>query len=73
MCHTSVGPGGSQLSLNPLNWQQMCVLGTERLTLYLLEQCDNDQLLLTPQSVFVRVEYVIMCIHYVILCCFHIM
>ena len=69
MCRTSVGPGGSQLSLNPINWRQMCVLGTERLTLYLLEQCDNDQLLLTPQSVFVRVEYV-MCIHHVILCCF---
>ena len=55
MCRTSVGPGGYQLSFNPLNWWQMCVFGAERLTLYLLEQCDNDQLLLTAQSVFLRV------------------
>ena len=51
LCRTSVGPGGCQLSLNPLNWQQMCVLGPERLTLYLLEQCSNDQLMLTAQLV----------------------
>lgn len=51
LCRTDVGPGGSQLSLNPLNWKQMCVVGAEKLTLYLLEQCDNDQLLLTAQSV----------------------
>lgn len=51
LCRASVGPGCHQLSLNPLNWRQMCVLGNERLTLYLLEQCDNDQLMLTPQLV----------------------
>lgn len=51
LCRTSIDPGGCQLSLNPLNWHQMCVVGTERLTLFLLEQCDNDQLMLTPQSV----------------------
>lgn len=50
LCRTSVGPGGCQLSLNPLNWRQMCVIGAERLTLYVLEQCDNDQLMLTAQS-----------------------
>lgn len=49
LCRTSVGPGGHQLSLNPMNWKQMCVLGQNQLTLYLVEQCDDDQLIITPQ------------------------
>ena len=48
LCRASVGPGCSHLSLNPLNWRQLCVLGVQRLTLYLLEECDDSQLVLTP-------------------------
>lgn len=57
LCHKSVGPGGHQLSLNPLNWRQMCVIGPDRLTLYLLEQCGDDQLMLTALSVFLKHTY----------------
>ena len=49
LCCTTVTHGGSQLSINPLNWKQMCVMGLDRLTLYSLEQCDNDHLTLTSQ------------------------
>ena len=49
LCRTSVGPGRRQVSFNPLNWKQMCVLGQDYLTLYSVEQCDDDQFMLTPQ------------------------
>ena len=54
LCRTNVGPGGYQLSLNPLNWRQMCVMGANKLTFYSLEQCNDDQLMLTAQSVLVN-------------------
>ena len=45
MCEMSVGPGATQLSFNPLNWRQLCLMGPGRVTLWSLEQCDAQDLL----------------------------
>ena len=45
MCEVSVGPGATQLSFNPLNWRQLCLMGPGRVTLWTLEQCDTQNLL----------------------------
>ena len=45
MCEISVGPGATQLSFNPLNWRQLCLMGPGRVTLWTLEQCDTQNLL----------------------------
>ena len=43
----NIGSGGSQLSFNPLNWKNLCLIGANRICLYNLEQCDAE-LFLSP-------------------------
>lgn len=44
VCGTAVGPGVQEVSFNPLNWKQICVLTREAVTLWMLEQCGPDSL-----------------------------
>lgn len=49
LCSEAVGGGASyQLSFNPLNWRQLCLVSAETVTLWTLEQC-GSQTLLSPQ------------------------
>jgi len=45
MCEVVAGPGGAQVSFNPLNWKQLCLVGPSRVVLWTLEQCDTQELL----------------------------
>ena len=45
MCEVAAGPGGAQVSFNPLNWKQLCLVGSSRVVLWTLEQCDMQELL----------------------------
>lgn len=39
LSETPVGPGGANITVNPLNWKQVSLIGPERITLWTLEQC----------------------------------
>ena len=39
LAEAEVAHGSTQVSFNPINWKQLCVLGDSHVTLYLLEQC----------------------------------
>ena len=45
VCEVAAGPGGAQVSFNPLNWRQLCLVGPSRVVLWTLEQCDMQELL----------------------------
>lgn len=45
---TEVPNGSTQVSFNPINWKQLCVMGDDHVTLYLLEQCSDTLTHLTP-------------------------
>ena len=47
VCGTVVGLGVQEVSFNPLNWKQICVVTREAITLWMLEQCGPNSLL-TP-------------------------
>ena len=47
ICSVVVGEGLSDISVNPLNWKQMLLLGPTKLTLWTLEHCGKEDLL-TP-------------------------
>ena len=44
VCGTVVGPDVQEVSFNPLNWKQICVVTREAITLWTLEQCGADSL-----------------------------
>ena len=45
ICQADIGPGGSQVSFNPLNWKHLCLIGPTRICFYSMEQCDTDYVL----------------------------
>lgn len=44
LCETPVGPGGINITMNPLNWKQVSLIGPSRITLWTLEQCGPQNL-----------------------------
>eukprot|EP00731_Ephydatia_muelleri_P020650 Em0013g377a len=39
LSETPVGPGGASITINPLNWKNVSLIGPQRITLWTLEQC----------------------------------
>ena len=58
ICQAYVGPGGSTISYNPLNWKQLCLVGTNRISLYTLEQSDSENFL---SPLYVRIVVNTLC------------
>lgn len=48
IAETEVSHSSTQVSFNPINWKQLCVMGDNHVTLYLLEQCGGTLTHLTP-------------------------
>lgn len=55
ICQANVGPSGTAISFNPLNWKQLCLIGTNRVSLYTLEQLDSENFL-SPLYVWIAVN-----------------
>ena len=62
ICQANIGSGGSQLSFNPLNWKHLCLVGTNRICLYNLEQCDAE-LFLSPMYKRIMKSFCDSCVH----------
>lgn len=45
ICTVSVGEGAIGVSINPLNWKQIILLGPAKITLWTLEHCGKEDLL----------------------------
>ena len=41
----TVGEGATEVSMNPLNWKQICLFGPSKITLWTMEQCGKEKLL----------------------------